>query len=243
MRPIENNALSAHVQRLRKIFDRRVETKFNDSFQIRVAKQRGGLMYLSIQANGSTENVINDQDRQEVCAVLRTMGQRRVLCSYVESWCIAGKDRFGFNSTSLTFFLTFPLATATVTKQVFRLEWDNWQNHPMPNRAAYPHWQFDRWLTASDTQQLAELREVFAADSDQAVDFEAPDQHPGRPDLSWFTKVHFPSIAPWATSPILDLNADPQPHRSVPNSPQEIESWVDSALCYLHSEITAYGPK
>jgi hypothetical protein len=242
MRPIEKNELAAHAQRLRIIFNRRVESRFDETFQIAVTSERGSFTYLSIQANASTEAVVNDKDRQETCAVLRSMGQKRVLCGYLESWRPERNERFRFNSASLTFFLTFNEAGTETTKQIFRLEWENWLNHDMSDKAAYPHWQFDRWLTASDTQQLAELRDALAAGSDQAVEFEPIQSRPARrPDLSWFTKVHFPSIAPWATSPIVDLETGEQPHRLVPESPQHLEQWVDSALCYLHSEIKAYG--
>jgi hypothetical protein len=242
MRLIEKNELSAHVQRLRRILNRRVERRFNETFQIAVTAERGGFTYLSIQANASTEAVVNDKERLETCAVLRTMGQKRVLCAYLESWRPERTDQFAFNSASLTFFLTFNEAGAATTKQIFRLEWENWRNHVMPDKAAYPHWQFDRWLTASDTQQIAELRDALAAVPDQPVEFE-PTQRRGarRPDLSWFTKMHFPSIAPWATSPILDLETGEQPHRLVPESSEQLEQWVDSALCYLHSEIRSYA--
>jgi hypothetical protein len=62
-----------------------------------------------------------------------------------------------------------------------------------------------------------------------------------RPDLGWFTKIHFPSIAPWATNPVPQLDAGDQSHRSLPSSPKAIEDWLDSALCYLRSELSAHA--
>jgi hypothetical protein len=136
-------------------------------------------------------------------------------------------------------------------KQIFRLEWDNWEIEDGPNNAAYPHWQFDTWLTASSAEERARLhKQLTIADADTTpLLFESAElqlhasEHsaePDRPDLSWFTRFHFPSIAPWNDRPILDAEETPS-HRSLPKTPTELETWVESAMRYIPAEVAAYG--
>jgi hypothetical protein len=152
----------------------------------------------------------------------------------------------------MTFFLEFEVNNTRTTKQIFRLEWENWTLQAQPNKAAYPHWQFDPWLTASDTAQLERLRSSFVEAQDEIAVFESAESQiqvdyrhsrRDRPDLGWFTRVHFPAIAPWATTRIksLDDTRHPQPHRCMPDSPTQLEGWIDSALYYLKNEVTTYA--
>ena len=168
---------------------------------------------------------------------------------------------FKFDTAGLTFFLAIPTDGSTESfKQVFRLEWDNWEDQDPPNKAAYPHWQFDRWLTASIASDgtLEAVRKSLESDGDEAADesqiFETAEQAiasgesgtkpESRPDLRWFTRLHFPSNAPWATDPIkeddIDLEELNQPHRCIPKTPKELEDWIRSSLVYLRNEIGTY---
>lgn len=241
--PIEKNEFASHLQRLRRVFDRRVEAKHGDVFQMSVLPNRGGMTNVTLQKNSSTVDAISDLGRDEVCAVLTSSSRKRILCAYFESWESAGKERLTFQNASMTFFLNFDDARSSSTKQIFRLEWENWRNQKPPNSAAYPHWQFDRWLTASDSHLLEDLRESLESAPSKEIVFETAEKQveQKRPDLGWFTKIHFPSIAPWATHPVPLLGAADQSHRSLPSSPKAIEDWLDSALCYLKSEMSAYA--
>jgi hypothetical protein len=247
MKPISQHAFRGHIQSLRQIFTRRFEARYGDSFELRANPIHGPGVSLVLQSNSSTNNA----EQHEVCATLVTVGQKRILCSFQERWkLIRPKEpEYQFDKAAMAFFLAVPQGNDLVNKQMFRLEWDNWQHQEEPNKAAYPHWQFDRWLTASaaDDRNLVELRKAFEPSESDATIFEsAAAQQAGnildRPDLGWFTRLHFPSIAPWATDPIKNLD-DPrqQPHRSVPNSVRELEGWIDSSLQYLRNELKTYG--
>ena len=241
--PIEKSEFASHLQRLRRIFDRRVEAEHGDVFKMSALPNRAGMTNVTLQKNSSTVDAINDLDREEVCAVLISSSKQKILCAYFESWEAAGKERHTFQNASMTFFLNFGVGELSSTKQIFRLEWENWSNQDPPNSAAYPHWQFDRWLTASDTNLLEDLRESLESIQSKEVVFDSAEKQVerNRPDLGWFTKIHFPSIAPWATDPVPLLDAGNQSHRSLPASPKAIEDWLDSALCYLKSELSAYA--
>jgi hypothetical protein len=241
--PIEKSEFDRHLQRLRRIFDRRVEAKHGDNFRMSILPNRGGMTNVTLQKNSSTVDAINDLDRKEVCAVLKSSPKTSILCAYFESWQAAGKERLMFQNASMTFFLTFENRWSSTTKQIFRLEWENWQNQNPPNSAAYPHWQFDRWLTASDTNLLEDLRESLEGAPSEEFVFETAERQVERkrPDLGWFTKIHFPSNAPWATNPVPVLDVGVQSHRSLPSSPKAIEDWLDSALCYLKGELLAHA--
>ena len=159
--PIEKNEFASHLQRLRNIFNRRVEAEHGDVFQMSVLPNRGGMTYVTLQKNSSTVDAMSDLDREEVCAVLTSSSKKRILCAYSESWESAGRERQTFQNASMTFFLTFEDGGSSSTKQIFRLEWENWRAQNPPNTAAYPHWQFDRWLTASDWHLFYDLGESF----------------------------------------------------------------------------------
>lgn len=252
MNPISQHIFQGHLQALHKIFGRRFESRHGDNFILTANNIAGPGVSITIQDNASTFNVANEGDANRVCAVLYAVGQKRILCSFYESWKIIRprKPEYLFDKAGMAFFLAVPQGTDFVNKQMFRLEWDNWQHQDQQNKAAHPHWQFDRWLTASETDLgLVELRESFEAAETEAVIFESAAQaaQPSekafeRPNLGWFTRIHFPSIAPWATDPIKNLDdASQQPHRSVPNSVTELERWIESSLQYLRNELETYA--
>lgn len=251
MQPIKPNELTGHVQRLREIFNLRFERKYGDTYQLDYDPHPGPLIDLRLKPNSCTIEVARDRGQLEPCAVLAEIDARRVLCSFFEAWRNGRKKGFQFENASMTFFLEFKTGETLTIKQMFRLEWDNWTLQEKPNKAAYPHWQFDPWLTASDTVRLDNLRSSFAEAEGEIAVFESAerriredDRHArsDRPDLGWFTQVHFPAIAPWATTPIesLDDAHHPQPHRCMPDSTTQLERWIDSALRYLKSELETY---
>lgn len=252
--PLNGHELRGHLQKLRQIFGMRFESKYGENFEPRSIQTAGPGVCFVLQENSSTVNVTNDLHEKEVCAVLATVGQKRFLCSFFESWKMIRprNPQYRFNQANLKFFLGVGAGREPLQKQIFRLEWDNWQDHDPPNKAAYPHWQFDRWLTASDGDRddVLELRESFKASDDKPMIFESAEQQgverpirAERPDLGWFTRIHFPSNAPWAIEPIksLDDAREPQPHRTIPNCVTELEGWIDSALRYLKNELETYG--
>lgn len=250
MDPVTEHELKGHEQRLRQILNRRLQPSHGEQYRLEPIPWLSPTIYIGLQRNGCTVDVAGDRAQPDICGVLADRGPRRLLCSYIEGWNFARK-RYAFDKAAMTFFLEFRQGNITAAKQVFRLEWDNWEaNRALPGTAAYPHWQFDRWLTASDAEQLARLRARLAAtEPPAAVVFEnaeqqiqaAEPQEPERPDLGWFTRLHFPAIAPWATNPIPLDASEPASHRSMPCSLKELEDWTDSALRYVHSEIDAYA--
>jgi|SRR5579862_924190 len=248
MDPVTEHDLKGHEQRLREILNRRLHPSQSARYQLAPIPWLSPTIFIGLQRNACTVDVTSDRSLPEICGVLSDRGARRLLCSYVEGWNFARK-RYAFKKAAMTFFLEFRQGELISAKQVFRLEWDNWQtNAGLPTTAAYPHWQFDRWLTASDADRLARLRARLAAPESQAAIFESAEQQietaqpqePDRPDLGWFTRVHFPAIAPWATHPIPMDAKKPVSHRSVPQSLKELEDWTESALRYVFSEVETY---
>jgi hypothetical protein len=258
MKPISQHILQGHLQRLREIFGRRFEAGYGGDFLLQPSNVAGPGLLLELQANASTIKVNSDREIREVAAVLSSADQRRVLCSFVEVWRIVRpkNPEYRFQKTGMTFFFGLKTGDEFNDKQIFRFEWDNWEHQEQPNKAAYPHWQFDRWLTASkiDESALATLREAFQTQEEQSTDvepavFESAQEairqtRDRRPNLGWFTRLHFPAIAPWATDPIKDLeDTRYQPHRCIPQSVTELEDWIESSLRYLKNEFETYGVK
>ena len=180
------------------------------------------------------------------------MEQRRILCSFFESWGIIRpkKAQYRFNKAGMTFFLAFEKDQDLLKKQIFRLDWDNWQNDDPPNKAAYPHWQFDRWLTASEPRDASNaLRERFVQVGEEVLTFEAAmrgqalEEEAGRPHLRWFTRLHFPAIAPWTTFPIKSLEDASKPRVIVrcPSRWEQLGDWMESTLRYLKNELQTYA--
>jgi len=244
MQPIRPNEFTGHLQKLRQIFKRRVRAPSDEVFVFDPVPTRNGIVEVRLVRNASTSTAIDDFDREAVCATLANIDEKRVLCSYGESWNIAREGRYKFRQAAAIFFLAFGSPNDLRTKQIFRLEWENWLLQSERPKAAYPHWQFDRWLTASDAEDNASLRAGFQASDEKA--FEPgpwPDTPTVRPNLAWFTRVHFPVSAQWASRPINDLDQAELSHQSIPASPQELQGWLDSALCYVENEIKTYaGP-
>ena len=252
MKPISQHVFQGHLQTLRNIFGRRFKSRHGDHFVLTATNIPGPGVSIALQDNASTISVVNEGDANRVCAVLATAGRRRVLCSFYEGWKIIRprKPEYLFDKAGMAFFLAIPHGSDFLNKQMFRLEWDNWQHQDQPNKAAHPHWQFDRWLTASETDLgLDELRESLEPAQPEAVVFKSAAAHSAqqsattieRPNLGWFTRLHFPSIAPWATNPIIDLdNVRQQPHRNMPDSVTELETWIESSLRYLKNELETY---
>ena len=254
MELVREHDLRGHVQRLREIFNRRLEPKHGDTYRLTTIPSFGNSINIGLEKNSCTSEVSGDRAAPEICGVLADTGSRRVLCSFLEGWSRKGKERFQFEKAAFSFFLEFEQDDGLAAKQVFRLEWDNWKVQNSPNSAAYPHWQFDRWLTASDAQQLDQLKNSLATPTQQeVVVFQSAKQQAladgqraryDRPDLIWFTRLHFPAIAPWATDPIRHSDADPKrdpSHRSLPRNITELEDWIESALRYLKTELIAYA--
>jgi hypothetical protein len=252
MRPIKQHEMKGHVQRLREIFNRRFESRLGATYQLKPDPFLSPVIYLGLDANSCTVSAKSDRGKDEICAVLVTVGKKRILCSVFEAWKTSGKDRFQFDQASLTFFLEFDEGSTRAIRQIFRLEWENWQLRSPSNKAAYPHWQFDTWLTASDATGIERLRKNFIELEETVAVFESAERQiasddaqrlSDRPDLGWFTRLHFPAIAPWAQSPIRNLD-DPNEahsHRTVPESPEQLEAWIDSALRYLQNEMAEYA--
>ena len=252
--PIRQRELFGHLQKLRQIFALRFKSTHHDNFEIKSNHSAGPGVYFVLQDNSSTVQVVNDRHANEVCAVLAASSKKRILCSFYEGWQISRpkNPQYQFARAALTFFVAVEQGQQSLKKQLFRLEWDNWLDQDMPNKAAYPHWQFDRWLTASDISgvELSELRASFENSRSEALIFKSAKQQETsdnglrvcRPNLGWFTRLHFPSYAPWATHPIqsLDDPKAPQSHRSIPDSVTQIEDWINSALCYLKNELETY---
>lgn len=250
MEPISEHVFEGHLQSLQRIFDAAFVSPGNTKFVLSPYLV-GGEYQIVLQTNESTITATNDLGATAVCATLYS-GNQKILCSFFEKWTMVGTKRktlFRFDLASLTFFLALRRGDKDDYKQIFRLEWDNWKEQEQPNKAAYPHWQFDRWLTASSpTETLEALQKKLETDhpgpQQDGIVFESAEQAlPApelRPNLNWFTKIHFPSIAPWATDPIKDLDDQDQPHRCIPESVDELEGWIKSALAYLKNEIDTY---
>jgi hypothetical protein len=231
----------AHVVRLERIFTRRLFRRYGEQFKVDILLDRHGYADLSLKRNASTTDARSDRATNEVCGHLAHLGNNSIYCSFIERWAGVGIEKYQFRQVGLIFFLKN--SDGTAARQLFRLEWEYESADKNVAHAAHPHWQFDRWLTASDIDSVQSLKSTFVPKPDNVpIAFGTQDTSElARPSLRWFTKLHFPAMAPWATSPILDLDFPSQPHSTVPNSPEEIESWVDSALYYLSNELTVHG--
>lgn len=230
--PLSQKAFDGHLQKLRQILKNRADGRQSDVFEFGSTVSRGSNIDVHLKGNASTEQAIDDFDHEVICAVLCSFGSRKILFSYNETWKQVGKKiQFQFLQASIKFFLAYDKGETGETRQIFRLEWENWQLNATQNKAAYPHWQFDRWLTGSDTQTREEIRASFQEQAGEKVFVTAEAQaRSERPNLGWFTKVHFPVSAQWAKDKINSWDDPVQPHRLMPESADELENWLDSAL-------------
>ncbi|MDZ4057750.1 MAG: hypothetical protein U1D69_12455, partial [Polynucleobacter sp.] len=240
--PLSQKDFDGHLQKLRQILKNRAVGRQSDVFEFGATVSRGSNIDVHLKRNASTEQAVNDFDHEVTCAVLCIFGSRKILFSYYETWKQVSKTRYQFLQASNKFFLAYDRGEIGERRQIFRLEWENWQLSETPNKAAYPHWQFDRWLTGSDAQTREEIRASFQEQAGEMVfDTAEAQARSERPNLGWFTKVHFPVSAQWAKDKIKSLDDLVQPHRLMPESADELENWLDSALYYVANEVNVYA--
>jgi hypothetical protein len=245
MRPISRHELDGHLQKLRRILRRHFELRRGEAnhdavfslVENIVPSSEGPIASYVLNKGASTENALNDRGENDVCAVFFERADKRILCSFFEKWNVINpkKPQYRFDKAGITFFLAFESGPQTLRKQIFRLDWDNWERDDTSG-AAHPHWNFDQWLTASEQRDHAatELRERFDPVPTEPQHFEAAARPVSdRPSLAWFTRLHFPMIATCDPK-------RPQPHRSIPDSLEQLEGWLDSILSYLKNEIDEY---
>lgn len=246
---LNKSGLDAHKRAVSAVLQRRLQARGKDLFQLREEQGRSGTLSLYLQANRHTRGVSSDRDETEQAGLLATRPSGDLLCSFFEVWGIAAE--FEFRSLALRFYLQPRGKLASDARQIFRLEWeDKTQTRngipvfPAPG-AAYPHWQFDRWLTASDRDSVDQLRRLLLAKAPtQPQEFGSPTGAPAmsqRPDLKWFTRLHFPVIAPWYEQPIIDMSLEDQPHRWRLTKPEQVVDWLDSSLRYVVHQFETYA--
>jgi hypothetical protein len=233
-------ALESHRAKLCRVLGARLSSRGGEAIQLK-QYPGGASIDFYIQASGSTRKVTTDRQGEEAAGLLSSRGAGDLLCSFGEGWTAATQTTVELRAVTLRFFLQPPGHPEGSARQLFRLEWENDFQAP---GAAYPHWQFDRWLTASDSRTVDELRALFEGQPEPPVrDFGevvAPAAM-GRPNLSWFTKLHFPVIAPWFRDRISDLALEEQPHRHRLIKEEDILAWIDSSLLYIRDQFARYG--
>lgn len=211
-----------------------------------------------ILPNPATKSTISDLGVNEVIAQLANSSKKDLSLWFglYESWQKHKKAKLLFREVSLHFYLQMGIDGAeAITKQIFRLEWlgrhfDESDQYFQTHGAAHPHWQFDQWLTSSDEESLNRIKAELKKDSREPRAFteaeleqKSPtDQIGGRPDLKWFTKIHFPAIALWHSSRIESLNDPILPHAHGPESTEQIENWTYSSLLYIKDQFQRYCP-
>lgn len=207
----------------------------------------------------NTRRIDNDLNVPEVALDIAAASQGCLACSFYEQWKPLGNRHVVFKQASLRFFWIYE-DQGPQHVQVFRLEWVGAEKKPKSSEeeedsytfqgeyAAHPHWHFDRFAQYETRAQL--LAELQGVDDVVTVDLEeiSEDQlerltAPERPralDLRWFPKIHFPALAGWNRGGAWDAGCDNVPHQCIPDSPQQIESWVYSALCYIRYEMAKH---
>jgi hypothetical protein len=100
-RNVSVGQLRVHRERLRKIFDRRFEGNF---FNLMPFNDRSPVVYLSLAENQYTRMAPSDRGTNEICAIIRSIDTREVLCSFREAWEQVGASIFRFDGASMTFF-------------------------------------------------------------------------------------------------------------------------------------------
>lgn len=176
---------------------------------------------------------------------------------YSESWVYIGGPRksvlYRYHSSNLQFLLASGAASPT-TLQV-RLEWAG-RDHDHEGRdsetlvfpgrgAAHPHWQVDlhEMFIADGIQPVVRTAEIDLSPRIEEVDLDEPTgsvpyvQHRLLP---WFHKLHLPARAMWHEDH-KDSPRDAGRHQHEPESGQQIDNWVLSAVRYLRNELSKYS--
>jgi hypothetical protein len=175
---------------------------------------------------------------------------------YNEEWQPArGRDQIEFVSSNLCFVVA---GVEEMPHLRFRLEWAGAKTEGGIVRypgtgAAHPHWQFDvdaGWIhPAPPTSDGAE---VEAVDIDlepvtEEVDLDenggsgvAPPPLPRvSATLAGFHHLHLPVRSMWHDL-LCEMPGVATPHQHTPESEEQIDRWVISALRYLKSEFQSY---
>jgi hypothetical protein len=172
---------------------------------------------------------------------------------YNEEWQpTRGRDQLEFVSCNLRFVVA---GVEDIPNLGFRLEWAGAKtvggavSYPGVG-AAHPHWQFD--VDASWIGQVVEVGEGVreAVDIELEPVAEEVDLDEGRDvmlvpsprisaTLAGFHRLHLPARTMWhELLCVMPDEATPQQH--TPESEEQLDNWVVSALRYLKSEFQSY---
>lgn len=176
---------------------------------------------------------------------------------YNEQWQPArSQEHIEFVSSNLRFVIG---GIEEMPSLHFRLEWAGAKTHggvvAYPGRgAAHPHWQFhvdEGWIDppfpaadragddAIEIDLESAIEEIDLSDHNGGV---AAALHPTRrisATLAGFHHLHLPARTMWHDL-VCDMPEVATPQQHTPESEDQIDRWVISALRYLKSEFTVY---
>lgn len=200
----------------------------------------------------NTFDVVDDEpSRRTVCALaVAGDGGAEIRLAYNEQWVSAGR-RAGlrFKSSNLRFVVEGIDADAPLQ---FRLEWvgrdrEHEGSLVFPgHEAAHPHWQFDADSNWTLIQSPEVTVDVEIAEPEEEIDLEGGETSEpplaravARNPLYWFHRLHLPARAMWHER-LRSIPGEPEGHQYEPQSSDEIDHWVLSAIRYIRHEFQVY---
>jgi hypothetical protein len=175
----------------------------------------------------------------------------RFWIAWTEIWDeVANSKRFVYHTTGITIFMGSRDDQQKL--QLFRAEWPGVraivddQPRYEAQGAGHPHWQIDALRGLSTIRLVQSEREHLAAilnESVAAEDFQESTAVGNSPsilvwerNISW-TRMHFASLAQWATSAWDgNINSIDQ-HARGPSTVSEIHNWLLSSIRYVLREL------
>ena len=233
--------------------------------QFDTINSRSGLIIWDLKRGEHTADAESGRGRDTVVR-LTSRDKTALWFGLSEHWRISGKQKLRFSESRLRFYVSQGRDAQPDQNTLLRLEWsdrglDDSGRLLFPGRgAAHPHWQFDDPAESNAASIALELVETPQTEEDTTVDLteellsdeplratqEAMTRDGSAANLqaarySWFHKVHFAARAHWADE-ICDLQEESQPHAHAPDSLEQIDKWIISALRYMGHEFDKYAP-
>jgi hypothetical protein len=219
-----------------------------------------GDLQVRVQASQGTTMAINQRGVREYTHRIweDTEIGDSLFFGYSESWHTDGRRR-RLGSAAVRFFYKSGLDDVSDSPvQLFRFEWADAEptggGFGFPAKgAATPHWHYDGLQADRLANQLRIFRDLLERAPDTQTEsapreFDAYGERESEKDQQlsqWFGQIHFPVRANWHEYPLVALDFStiyPNPHAHSPETIEQLENTMCSAVGYLRHQLRECSP-
>src|SRR5215216_1433588 len=94
---VKQSDFRGHRRRLREVLAKRFDPRTGGAYELAPVPLGGDTVSIVIQRGPFTVDAINERQGIEVCGILATFGERRMLCSLYEAWKAVSTNRYRFD--------------------------------------------------------------------------------------------------------------------------------------------------